>query len=143
MSVRRLKQGEFKAAGALLQLAAAEEFELTGQHPNVAVGRALVLAHEVFVVEAPMAEPAERLVGIALARAKEDGSGEVSWVYVREKFREKGLASALVKEASAYLVENRKSVKINVFVFEANAKAQRLYAKLGFQKVASVWEKKP
>lgn len=141
MSVRKLRQGEFKAAVKLLQELLAEEGPRNEPGVRMPPDRALVTAHEVFVVEAPFADAGERLVGIALAlHVTGDGFGEVGWLYVRPSFRRRGVGKELLDAACAYLIHEKRCTRIRVAVFEGNRPAALLYNAAGFKPVFMVME---
>jgi ribosomal protein S18 acetylase RimI-like enzyme len=64
-------------------------------------------------------------------------SEEIGWisdVYVKEKFRRKGLAKELLQESLVYFKDKGfNDVRLNVFSF--NEKAIKLYEQIGFQDV--------
>ena len=83
-------------------------------------------------------------VGIAQYRFREGEKlqhvADISSVYVKDDFRGRGIAKALMIEALKQICKNPKVIKISLNVHSQQVAARSLYEKLGF-KIIGIFEK--
>lgn len=141
MKIRRASIADFKPLLDLLTESEKSEarFDLTIR-PSEASKKSLKQALEVdlrgksekvyFVVEGK-----GELLGFACVN-KSKSTPEIGWIgeiFVKEKFRRRGVATKLIKKATIYLRGLRKKFA-RLAVHRLNKRAQRLYKKVDFYK---------
>ena len=93
-----------------------------------------------------LAETEKDIIGVVQWHIKEDpnvGVAELEQVFVREKYRAKGIGTKLINYAIQKIDDSFKMLKIKprrIFLFtsEDNMIARRMYEKLGFKKQCAV-----
>jgi ribosomal protein S18 acetylase RimI-like enzyme len=111
------------------------EFNGQGETSLENIKAALLNNHQEFVV---VAEIDCRLVGFVCVQLKksfcyDDYMVEITEVYVKQAYRKKGIASAMISFAEKHCKENYPFHKIELLTGKTNYTAQALYEKLGYE----------
>lgn len=83
----------------------------------------------------------DRYVGYCVSSLSQDKAGEIESVFVEDAYRSRGIGTALMTRALAWLNENRPA-RIRVSVADGNEVAIPFYQKFGFYPRMTVLEQK-